>query len=137
MLQGVGGSMHTPISLSIVRNTFTDHKERVQALGVWSGIFGVATACGPVVGGVLVTEVGAAVGVLGELICVAMIIATCFHVPESRAPRPRRVDVPGQLLMIAFLGSLTYASRASPAGRRRHPRAVRGRLGVVGAVCAG
>jgi MFS family permease len=36
MLPGVGGSMLTPISLSIVRTTFTDHKERVRALGVWS-----------------------------------------------------------------------------------------------------
>jgi predicted MFS family arabinose efflux permease len=30
-------------------------------------------------------------------------------VPESRAPRPRRVDPVGQLLMIVVLGSLTYA----------------------------
>ena len=37
MLQGLGGSMLTPVSLSIVRNTFTDQKERAQALGIWSG----------------------------------------------------------------------------------------------------
>jgi MFS family permease len=53
MLQGVGGSMLTPISLSIVRQTFHDPRERVQALGIWSGIFGVASACGPIVGGAL------------------------------------------------------------------------------------
>ena len=58
MLQGLGGSMLTPISLSIVRNTFHDQKERAQALGIWSGIFGVAAACGPVVGGLLVSSVG-------------------------------------------------------------------------------
>jgi EmrB/QacA subfamily drug resistance transporter len=115
MLQGVGGSMLTPISLSIVRNTFTDHKERVQALGVWSGIFGVATACGPVVGGILVTEVGwRSVFWVNVPICAAMIIAALRWVPESRAPRPRRVDVPGQVLMIAFLGSLTYAVIQGP-----------------------
>ena len=44
----------------------------------------------------------------------AMIAATLRYVPESRAPRPRRVDVPGQLLMIAFLGSLTYAVIQGP-----------------------
>jgi len=115
MVQGVGGSMLTPISLSIVRNTFTDHKERVQALGVWSGIFGVATACGPVVGGVLVTEVGwRSVFWVNVPICAVMILAALRYVPESRAPRPRRVDVPGQLLMIAFLGSLTYAIIQGP-----------------------
>jgi EmrB/QacA subfamily drug resistance transporter len=115
MLQGVGGSMLTPISLSIVRNTFTDHKERVRALGVWSGIFGVATACGPVVGGILVTEVGwRSVFWVNVPICAAMIVAAVRYVPESRAPHPRRVDVPGQLLMIAFLGSLTYAVIQGP-----------------------
>jgi MFS family permease len=43
-----------------------------------------------------------------------MIAATLRYVPESRAPRPRRFDVPGQLLMIAFLGSLTYAVIQGP-----------------------
>jgi EmrB/QacA subfamily drug resistance transporter len=115
MLQGLGGSMLTPISLSIVRNTFTDHRERVQALGVWSGIFGVATACGPVVGGILVTEVGwRSVFWVNVPICAAMIVAAVRYLPESRAPKPRRVDVPGQLLMIALLGSLTYAVIQGP-----------------------
>ncbi|HEY7263069.1 MAG TPA: MFS transporter [Trebonia sp.] len=115
MLQGVGGSMLTPISLSIVRNTFTDDRERARALGIWSGIFGVATACGPVVGGVLVSEVGwRSVFWVNVPIGVAMILATRRYVPESRAPHPRRVDVPGQILMIIFLGTLTYAVIQGP-----------------------
>jgi MFS family permease len=58
MLQGIGGSMLTPVSLSIVRNTFHDPRERAHAIGLWSGIFGVATAAGPVIGRVLVTAIG-------------------------------------------------------------------------------
>jgi EmrB/QacA subfamily drug resistance transporter len=115
MLQGLGGSMLTPVSLSIVRNTFHDPKERAQALGIWSGIFGVAAACGPVVGGILVSSVGwRSIFWVNVPIGIAMIIATIRYVPESRAPRPRRVDVPGQLLMIVFLGSLTYAVIQGP-----------------------
>lgn len=115
MLQGVGGSMLTPISLSIVRNTFSDPRERAQALGIWSGIFGVAAACGPVLGGLLVGSVGwRSIFWVNVPIGAAMIAATLRYVPESRAPRPRRVDVPGQLLMIAFLGSLTYAVIQGP-----------------------
>lgn len=115
MLQGLGGSMLTPISLSIVRNTFHDPRERAQALGIWSGIFGVAAACGPVVGGVLVGSVGwRSIFWVNVPIGAAMIAATVRYVPESRAPRPRRVDLPGQLLMIAFLGSLTYAVIQGP-----------------------
>ena len=115
MLQGLGGSMLTPVSLSIVRNTFHDPKERAQALGIWSGIFGVATACGPVAGGILVSSVGwRSIFWVNVPIGAAMIAATLRYVPESRAPRPRRVDVPGQLLMIVFLGSLTYAVIQGP-----------------------
>lgn len=115
MLQGLGGSMLTPISLSIVRNTFHDQKERAQALGIWSGIFGVAAECGPVVGGLLVSSVGwRSIFWVNVPIGAAMIAATLRYVPESRAPRPRRVDVPGQLLMIVFLGSLTYAVIQGP-----------------------
>jgi EmrB/QacA subfamily drug resistance transporter len=115
MLQGIGGSMLTPVSLSIVRNTFHDPRERAQALGIWSGIFGVAAACGPVVGGILVSSVGwRSIFWVNVPIGAAMIAATIRYVPESRAPRPRRVDVPGQLLMIAFLGSLTYAVIQGP-----------------------
>jgi len=115
MLQGIGGSMLTPVSLSIVRNTFHDPRERAHALGIWSGIFGIATACGPIVGGVLVSATGwRSIFWLNVPICAAMIAATVRYVPESRAPRPRRVDVPGQLLMITALGSLTYAVIQGP-----------------------
>ena len=115
MLQGLGGSMLTPVSLSIVRNTFHDPRERAHAIGIWSGIFGVAAACGPVVGGLLVSSVGwRSIFWVNVPIGAAMIAATLRYVPESRAPKPRRVDVPGQLLMIVFLGSLTYAVIQGP-----------------------
>jgi EmrB/QacA subfamily drug resistance transporter len=115
MLQGLGGCMLTPVSLSIVRSTFTDAKERARALGIWSGIFGVAVACGPVIGGVLVSGVGwRSVFWVNVPIGAAMLVATRRYVPESRARRPRRVDVPGQLLMIALLGTLTFAIIQGP-----------------------
>lgn len=115
MLQAVGGSMLTPVSLSIVRNVFTDPKERAQALGIWSGIFGLASACGPVVGGVLVSAVGwRSVFWVNVPIGVIMLLAARRYLPESRAPHARRVDVPGQVLMIVFLGTLTYAVIEGP-----------------------
>jgi EmrB/QacA subfamily drug resistance transporter len=116
MLQALGGSMLTPVSLSIVRNVFTDARERAHALGIWSGVFGLATACGPVVGGILVSEVGwRSVFWVNVPIAAAMLLAARRYVPESKAPRPRALDVPGQVLMIVFLGSLTYAVIEGPA----------------------
>jgi EmrB/QacA subfamily drug resistance transporter len=116
MLQALGGSMLTPVSLSIVRNVFTNARERAHALGIWSGIFGLATACGPVVGGILVSEVGwRSVFWVNVPVGAAMIVLARRYVPESRAPRPRSVDVPGQVLVIVLLGSLTYAVIEGPA----------------------
>jgi EmrB/QacA subfamily drug resistance transporter len=115
MLQAVGGSMLTPVSLSIVRNVFTDPRERARALGVWSGIFGVAFACGPIAGGILVSSVGwRSVFWVNVPIGAVMLLAAGRYLPESRAPHARRVDVPGQLLMIVFLGTLTYAVIEGP-----------------------
>ncbi len=115
MLQAVGGSMLTPVSLSIVRNVFTDPGERARALGIWSGIFGVASACGPIVGGVLVSAAGwRSVFWVNVPIGLIMLLAAGRYLPESRAPRARRVDGPGQVLMIAFLGALTCAVIEGP-----------------------
>ncbi len=46
---------------------------------------------------------------------IAAIVLTALFVPESKAPRPRRLDPIGQLLVIVLLGSLTYAVIEGPA----------------------
>ena len=54
VLQAVGASMLNPVAMSIVTNTFTDPRERAQAVGVWGAVFGVSMALGPIVGGSVV-----------------------------------------------------------------------------------
>ena len=51
--QGVGGAMLTPGSLAILQAVF-EPDDRAPAVGAWSGLTGVASAMGPVVGGLLV-----------------------------------------------------------------------------------
>ena len=41
VLQAVGGSMLNPVAMSIITNTFTDPRERAQAIGVWGAVVGM------------------------------------------------------------------------------------------------
>jgi EmrB/QacA subfamily drug resistance transporter len=98
-----------------VRNVFDDPRERAAAIGVWGGVFGLSMALGPVIGGTLVDSVSwRAVFFVNVPIGLLAILLTSLFVPESRAERPRRLDPVGQLLVIAGLGSLTYAIIEGP-----------------------
>jgi EmrB/QacA subfamily drug resistance transporter len=109
-LQAIGGAMLSPATMSIVRNTFTDPRERAQAIGVYGAMFGISMALGPVLGGFLVSAISwRAVFVVNLPVGLAAIALAARFVPESRAPRPRRIDPAGQVLVIAALGALTYA----------------------------
>jgi EmrB/QacA subfamily drug resistance transporter len=115
MLQAVGGSMLNPVAMSIIRNVFTDPRERAQAIGFWGAAVGVSLALGPVVGGALVGSAGwRSVFWISVPVGLAALVLTALFVPESRAPRARRPDPVGQLLVIVLLASLTYAIIDAP-----------------------
>ena len=115
MLQAVGGSMLNPVAMSIIRNVFTDPRERAQAIGVWGATIGISLALGPVIGGALVDTAGwPAIFWINIPVGIVALALTLRFVPESRAPRPRRVDPVGELLVIALLASLTYAIIEAP-----------------------
>ncbi|MFI1920072.1 MFS transporter [Nocardia sp. NPDC020380] len=110
VLQAVGGAMLSPATMSIVRNTFEDPSERARAIGVYAAMFGVSMAVGPVLGGFLVSSISwRAVFMVNVPIGLAVIAMAARFVPESRAPRPRRPDPIGQLLVITALAPLTFA----------------------------
>jgi EmrB/QacA subfamily drug resistance transporter len=115
VLQAVGGSMMNPVAMSIITNTFTDARERAQAVGVWGAVFGVSMALGPIAGGTLVSSVGwRSIFWINIPVGLAAIILTLRFIPESRAPRPRRFDPVGQVLVIVLLSTLTYGIIEAP-----------------------
>jgi MFS family permease len=115
IVQAVGGSMLNPVAMSIIVNAFRDPADRARAIGVWAAVVGLSMALGPLVGGALVDGAGWRwifwVNVPVGIVAIAL---TLRWIPESRAPRPRRFDPLGQLLVAAALGSLTYAIIDSP-----------------------
>ncbi|MER5864311.1 MFS transporter [Kitasatospora sp. NPDC002040] len=107
-LQAVGGSMLNPVAMSIITNTFTDPAERARAIGVWGGVVGISMALGPLIGGFLVDTAGwPSIFLINIPIGLIACLLTFRYVPESRAPKPRRLDPVGQLLMVLLLGAGT------------------------------
>jgi len=108
-VQALGGTMLNPVAMSIITNTFTDRKERAQAIGIWGGTVGLSMALGPIAGGILVSSIGwRSIFWINVPIGVAACILTARYVPESRAPRPRPFDAVGQILLIVILGTSTF-----------------------------
>nr|WP_277750139.1 MFS transporter [Prescottella agglutinans] len=105
VVQGVGGSMLSPVALAIVVNAIPDRKQRARAIGVWASVFGLSMAAGPVVGGALISGWGwrAVFWINAPIIVIALVLSAVF-VPESRAQQPRRLDVPGQALLAVLVG---------------------------------
>jgi EmrB/QacA subfamily drug resistance transporter len=114
-LQAVGGAMLNPVAVSIITNTFTDPRERAQAVGVRGAVYGISLALGPILGGVLVSAAGwrSIFWVNVPIGAIAVLLAVRY-IPESRAPRPRRFDAVGQVLVAVLLVALTYGIIEGP-----------------------
>ena len=114
-LQAVGGTMLNPVAMAIVANTFTDRVERARAIGVFGSVAGLSLGLGPILGGALVDSVGwRSIFWINVPIVAAAAVCTAVFVPESRAPRLRRFDPLGQLLVVMVLASLVYVIIESP-----------------------
>ncbi|MBB1025511.1 MFS transporter, partial [Dietzia sp. DQ12-76] len=103
-VQGVGASMLTPVALAIVVNVMTDPRERATAIGIWGAIFGLSMAAGPVTGGVLISSFDwRAVFWINVPVVLLALVLVALVVPESRGQHIRRIDAPGQALLIVLL----------------------------------
>jgi len=107
-LMGIGGAAVMPSTLSIISNVF-DPRERGKAIGVWAGSVGLGVAIGPVVGGALLESFWwGSVFLIKVPIILLGIVAVVLIVPESRDPKPGRVDLVGVVLSIAGLVAFVY-----------------------------
>ncbi|MER6979620.1 DHA2 family efflux MFS transporter permease subunit, partial [Streptomyces carpinensis] len=106
MVQGIGAAVTMPTSMALVRHAFPDPARRARAVGVWAMGGAVASAAGPVLGGVLslvswrmIFWINLPVGVITLLL-----LARAPHSPTHPSP----VDWIGQITGILAMGGLTF-----------------------------
>jgi EmrB/QacA subfamily drug resistance transporter len=111
VLQGIGGALLTPGSLSLIQASFAP-SDRGRAVGIWTGMTGVTTAAGPLLGGYLVQHVSWrwAFGINAPLAVAAVSLGIRF-LPESRSHEDEGpLDLVGTVLIAIGLGALTYGT---------------------------
>ena len=114
LLQGIAGAMLTPGSLAIIEASYR-RNDRPRAIGAWSGLTGVATALGPLLGGYLVGAVSWRAVFLINVPLGVFVVLAARRVPESRDPTVgRHLDIRGAVLAALGLGGTTYALIAAP-----------------------
>jgi EmrB/QacA subfamily drug resistance transporter len=93
-LQGVGAAIVTPLTLTLLAEAFPQDK-RGLALGVWSGISGIAVALGPLVGGAVIEAISWHwIFWINVPIGLALVPLAMRHLSESRGPYGT-LDLPG------------------------------------------
>jgi EmrB/QacA subfamily drug resistance transporter len=110
MVQGIGAALMNPATLSIITATFPP-RQRGQAIGIWAGVSALALAIGPLVGGLIVDNIGwnwiffvnVPVGIVG-------IVVSVLVIKESRdTSHEQSIDLPGLVTSGLALFALSYA----------------------------
>lgn len=108
IIQAIAGSADYPTAMAILAMTYTNNKERAQALGIWSASFAAAAVFGPLLGGPLIDNFGwrsvflinLPIGIIGLLMAMAFI-----H--ESKSERKNiKFDFNGAIVLGISLSSL-------------------------------
>ncbi|MDT4988841.1 MAG: hypothetical protein QOI74_2935 [Micromonosporaceae bacterium] len=108
IIQGFGGALLTPQTLSVITMIFPADK-RGAAFGVWGSVAGVATVAGPVLGGWLVTDYGWRwIFFVNVPVGIAAMILAGIVMPDIKLNRRHKLDVPGVLLSTAALFLIVF-----------------------------
>ena len=106
-VQGVGGAIVTPLTLTILSAAVPANR-RGLVLGAWGGISGLAVAIGPLVGGAVVQGISWQwIFWLNVPIGIALIPLAALRLTESRGPN-RTLDLPGLGLASAGLFGIVW-----------------------------
>ncbi len=107
-VMGFGAAAIMPSTLSIITTSFPV-EQRGKAIGVWTGVAGVASVVGMLVSGSLMEFFSwHSVFVFTLFIAVAAFVATYFIVPNSKVEHAPRLDFVGAILSLVTVGGLVF-----------------------------
>ena len=108
VVQGIGGALLTPQTLSVLTVIFPPEK-RGAAFGIWGATAGVATIAGPVVGGWLVTDFGWRwIFFVNLPVGAVALVGAAIVMPNLKLNRRHRLDWLGTVLVTAGLFLITF-----------------------------
>ncbi len=130
VVQGVASAALLAAGLGLIAHAYPAGPHRIRATGIWGAMVGAGIAAGPVYAALLSDAVGwrAIYWGLAALSAAVFAIVMCA-VPESRAPRPRALDLPGALVLGIGVSCLVAGFGAGRDGWARWPV---GALVIVG-----
>ncbi|WP_411078740.1 MFS transporter [Streptomyces sp. cmx-18-6] len=107
-LMGFGAAFVMPATLAVLMNVF-ERDEQPKAIGIWAGSVGLGIAIGPITGGLLLEHFWwGSIFLVNVPVVVLALVAMVILVPDSRDPKPGKVDPPGVVLSIVGLVLLVY-----------------------------
>ncbi|HEY7484852.1 MAG TPA: DHA2 family efflux MFS transporter permease subunit [Streptosporangiaceae bacterium] len=105
---GLGAAILLPMNLALLPVLFPE-EERRKAIAAVAGAALLAYPIGPILGGWLLNHFWwGSVFLINVPVVILGILAVAAWLPETRAERPRRLDLPGVLISSAGLAVLTY-----------------------------
>ncbi|MFC9333492.1 MFS transporter [Arthrobacter sp. NPDC057009] len=106
---GFFGAMLMPSTLSLIRNIFQEPGRRRLAVAIWAACFSGGAALGPIFGGWLVEHFWwGAVLLVAVPIMLPPLVLGRFLIPESKDPKPGRVDAPSVVLSMLTMVPVVY-----------------------------
>ena len=98
-----------PSTLALISNLFVDPRQRALGIGIWATMWGVGSALGPVVGGLMLEWFwwGAAFLLVVPVVALLVLLGP-FVLPEYRSPRAERLDLLSVLLSLAAALPFVY-----------------------------
>lgn len=109
-LQGLGGALLSPATLSLIMSNFEEGPERNRAMGIWAAMGGVGMSLGLLLGGILTSYIGwEATFLVNVPIALLVVILAPFVLKESKvSAATKHYDAAGTISVTAGLLLVVY-----------------------------